>query len=64
MKKIDALMKIGLNKDVSLPKIILVGDQSSGKSSTFEAISGLDFMPKGEGVATRCPTVFEMENDL
>jgi interferon-induced GTP-binding protein Mx1 len=35
-------------------QIVVVGDQSSGKSSVLEAISGIPF-PRGSGLCTRCP---------
>ncbi len=30
-----------------LPKIVVVGGQSSGKSSVLEAVVGRDFLPRG-----------------
>ena len=33
----------------------MLGSQSTGKSSVLEAIVGLDFLPRGEGVVTRRP---------
>lgn len=38
----------------SLPKIILVGDQSAGKSSVIEALCDIT-LPRNEGTCTRCP---------
>jgi dynamin 1-like protein len=32
---------------LDLPQIIVVGSQSSGKSSVLEAIVGRDFLPRG-----------------
>ena len=37
-----------------------MGDQSSGKSSVLEAISGVPF-PRGSGLVTRCPTQLTMK---
>ena len=34
---------------------IILGTQSSGKSSVLESIVGLDFLPRGDGVVTRRP---------
>ena len=45
---IDTLRQLGLEKDVSLPTIVVVGDQSSGKSSVLEALSGVQ-LPRGSG---------------
>jgi GTPase SAR1 family protein len=43
----------GLDKEMSLPRIAVLGTQSSGKSSLLENIVGLDFLPRGSGVVTR-----------
>lgn len=40
---------------IKLPRIAVLGTQSSGKSSVLEAIVGLDFLPRGDGVVTRRP---------
>ena len=39
--------------DFSLPSIAVIGNQSSGKSSILERLSGMD-LPRGEGMVTRC----------
>ena len=41
-------------KVINLPSIVVVGDQSSGKSSVLEAISGVN-LPRGDGIMTRVP---------
>jgi hypothetical protein len=33
----------------SLPSVVVVGGQSSGKSSVLESIVGRDFLPRGSG---------------
>ena len=45
---IDELRDIGLQEFISLPRIAVVGSQSSGKSSLLENVVGLDFLPRGE----------------
>jgi GTP-binding protein EngB required for normal cell division len=45
----------GLQKYIKLPRIAVLGTQSSGKSSVLESIVGIDFLPRGEGVCTRRP---------
>ena len=52
---IDRLRSHGIGRFVSLPQIIVVGDQSSGKSSVLEAISGVAF-PTSDGLCTRFAT--------
>ena len=52
---IDELRILGLGKFVDLPQIIVVGDQSAGKSSVLEAISRVRF-PIKDGLCTRFAT--------
>lgn len=52
---IDELRDYGLQSFVSLPRIVVVGLQSAGKSSLLESIVGYDFLPRGESVCTRLP---------
>ncbi|XP_067292370.1 myxovirus (influenza virus) resistance G [Pseudorasbora parva] len=51
---IDTLRSVGIQKDLALPTIAVIGDQSSGKSSVLEALSGVA-LPRGSGIVTRCP---------
>jgi hypothetical protein len=52
---IDQLRLEGVSRYVGLPQLIVCGDQSSGKSSVLEAISGLDF-PRKDNLCTRFAT--------
>ncbi|XP_068616811.1 dynamin-1-like protein [Brachionichthys hirsutus] len=47
---------------VQLPQIVVVGCQSSGKSSVLESLVGRDFLPRGSGVVTRRPLVLQLIN--
>lgn len=55
LNTIDSLRSQGISHYISLPQIIVCGDQSSGKSSVLEAISGVSF-PVKSGLCTRFPT--------
>lgn len=52
---IDQLRLNGISRYVDLPQLIVCGDQSSGKSSVLEAISGLGF-PSKDNLCTRFAT--------
>ncbi|OKL64369.1 hypothetical protein UA08_01080 [Talaromyces atroroseus] len=55
LDSVDALRLQGISHYVSLPQIIVCGDQSSGKSSVLETISGVAF-PVKSNLCTRFPT--------
>ncbi|KFQ34450.1 Interferon-induced GTP-binding protein Mx, partial [Mesitornis unicolor] len=57
---VDSLRALGLEKDLALPAIAVIGDQSSGKSSVLEALSGIAF-PRGNGIVTRCPLELKLK---
>uniref|UniRef100_A0A4W3ITM3 Interferon-induced GTP-binding protein Mx-like n=1 Tax=Callorhinchus milii TaxID=7868 RepID=A0A4W3ITM3_CALMI len=57
---IDSLRALGVDKDLSLPAIAVIGDQSSGKSSVLEALSGVS-LPRGTGIVTRCPLELKLK---
>ncbi|KAK2713318.1 dynamin-1-like protein [Artemia franciscana] len=45
---------------IQLPQIVVVGSQSSGKSSVLESLVGQSFLPRGTGIVTRCPIVLQL----
>uniref|UniRef100_A0A7M4FFD9 MX dynamin like GTPase 1 n=1 Tax=Crocodylus porosus TaxID=8502 RepID=A0A7M4FFD9_CROPO len=51
---IDSLRALGVEKVLVFPAIAMIGDQSSGKSSVLEALSGVA-LSRGSGIVTRCP---------
>ncbi|RYO92173.1 hypothetical protein DL766_003199 [Monosporascus sp. MC13-8B] len=59
---IDDLRKRFIDRFVDLPQIVVVGDQSSGKSSVLEAISRVRF-PVKDGVCTRFATELVLRAD-
>ena len=47
--------------DFDLPQIVVVGSQSSGKSSVIESLVGQgDFLPRGRGIVTRVPLILQL----
>ncbi|KAG0343276.1 Dynamin- GTPase protein [Podila minutissima] len=57
----DVFNTIG-SDSIDLPQIVVVGSQSSGKSSVLETIVQKDFLPRGNGVVTRRPLVLQLVN--
>ncbi|PAA94353.1 hypothetical protein BOX15_Mlig014920g1 [Macrostomum lignano] len=57
--QIAKLRALGFAKELRLPSIVVIGDQSTGKSSVLESISGVRF-PRGNGVVTLCPLQLSM----
>ncbi|KAE9398133.1 hypothetical protein BT96DRAFT_42598 [Gymnopus androsaceus JB14] len=51
---INQLRAVGAQSDLDLPRITVIGNQSAGKSSVVEAISGIT-VPRDAGTCTRCP---------
>ncbi|CAG8633714.1 25192_t:CDS:10 [Cetraspora pellucida] len=58
----DAFATVGVQNPVDLPQIVVIGSQSSGKSSVLENIVGRDFLPRGTGIVTRRPLVLQLIN--
>jgi GTP-binding protein EngB required for normal cell division len=57
----NALNSIFVNrKDISIPKLAVVGSQSSGKSSILNSILGMDILPTGSNMVTRGPLQLEL----
>lgn len=62
--KIDSLRACGCGDYIDLPQIVVVGDQSSGKSSVLEGLIRMP-LPRDSGLCTRFATqiVFRREPD-
>lgn len=56
----DVFSTISSNDLLDLPQIVVVGSQSSGKSSVLENIVQRDFLPRGSGIVTRRPLVLQL----
>ena len=60
LSAIDKMREILHDQKVTLPEIVVVGDQSVGKSSVLEAISGIQ-LPRAQNICTRCPLELRMK---
>ncbi|KAL9310169.1 Dynamin-related protein 4C [Arabidopsis thaliana] len=49
-----------MREGIHLPTIVVVGDQSSGKSSVLESLAGIS-LPRGQGICTRVPLVMRLQ---
>ncbi|KXS95343.1 hypothetical protein AC578_5281 [Pseudocercospora eumusae] len=56
------LQTIGQSESLTLPSLVVIGSQSSGKSSVLEAIVGHEFLPKGSNMVTRRPIELTLVN--
>lgn len=57
LSKIDST-----SSHLTLPSIVVIGSQSSGKSSVLESIVGKEFLPKGSNMVTRRPIELTLVN--
>ncbi|KAH7027936.1 P-loop containing nucleoside triphosphate hydrolase protein [Microdochium trichocladiopsis] len=53
------LQQLGIQHVAKLPELVLVGDQSAGKSSLMSGLAELN-LPRSGGVCTRCPIHIRM----
>ncbi|KAG5983652.1 hypothetical protein E4U55_007576 [Claviceps digitariae] len=60
--KIDQLREKNVGAHMPLPQLVVVGDQSSGKSSLLESLTGIPF-PNGQGLCTRYATQITHRRD-
>eukprot|EP00268_Persea_americana_P039695 TRINITY_DN3931_c0_g1_i3.p1 TRINITY_DN3931_c0_g1~~TRINITY_DN3931_c0_g1_i3.p1 ORF type:complete len:688 (+),score=128.68 TRINITY_DN3931_c0_g1_i3:293-2356(+) len=65
LNTVDGLRHLNVMKEgINLPTIVVVGDQSSGKSSVLESLAGIS-LPRGQGICTRVPLVLRLqEHDM
>ena len=59
---IDRLRLLMVMKEgIQLPTIVVVGDQSSGKSSVLESLAGIS-LPRSQGICTRVPLIMRLQS--
>ncbi|KAI1812999.1 interferon-induced GTP-binding protein Mx2 [Poronia punctata] len=62
LNKIDKLRELNVGSIIPLPQLVVVGDQSSGKSSVLESLTGFAF-PRAAGLCTRYATQITCRRD-
>jgi GTPase SAR1 family protein len=60
--KISRVHSHGMSLNLSVPRMAIIGDQSSGKSSVLEAITKLSF-PRDKGMCTRFATLVNLQRN-
>ncbi|THC87246.1 hypothetical protein EYZ11_013308 [Aspergillus tanneri] len=55
LNQVDCVRANGVGDHIPLPQLVVCGDQSAGKSSVLEGISGIPF-PRQDGLCTRFAT--------
>ncbi|XP_021866453.1 dynamin-related protein 4C-like [Spinacia oleracea] len=59
---VDKLRKLkATDEGIQLPTIVVIGDQSSGKSSVLESLAGIS-LPRGHGICTRVPLIMCLQH--
>ncbi|KIW36744.1 uncharacterized protein PV06_11040 [Exophiala oligosperma] len=61
LEQIAGLRARGIADHIGLPQLVVSGDQSTGKSSLLEGITGIPF-PRQDGLCTRFPTEILLEH--
>ncbi|XP_060870369.1 dynamin-1-like protein [Metopolophium dirhodum] len=60
INKLQDVFAVVKEHSIDLPQIVVVGSQSSGKSSVLESLVGRSFLPRGTGIVTRAPLILQM----
>ncbi|KAL8556807.1 hypothetical protein ACS0TY_004320 [Phlomoides rotata] len=62
LNAVDRLRHLKIMQEgIQLPTIVVVGDQSSGKSSVLESLAGIS-LPRGQGICTRVPLIMRLQD--
>jgi len=62
LNQIDRVRANGIGDHIALPQLVVCGDQSAGKSSVLEGITGYPF-PRKDGLCTQFPTEIVLRHD-
>jgi len=49
---------------IKLPRVVVIGDESAGKSSTLERVAMAGVLPRSENICTREPIVLKLRKDM
>src|SRR3990167_2972704 len=60
IKVADDLASVASGLELQFPQVIVVGQESAGKSSVLERIAMLQFFPRGQQITTRMPIKLQM----
>ena len=60
LNQLQSVLGLTGNNDILLPQLVVIGAQSSGKTSIAENIVGRDFLPRGNNIVTRRPLVLTL----
>ena len=58
----ELFARANLPNYLDLPQIVVIGAQSTGKTSVLESIVGKDFLPRGTGIVTRRPIILQLRH--
>ncbi|KAI4292979.1 dynamin 1/3 [Pancytospora philotis] len=61
IRALQDIIDTSVGADFNLPRIAVLGSQSSGKSSVLEQILQKDFLPRGNNLVTRCPIIISLK---
>lgn len=61
IRALQDILDTTISAQFDLPRIVVLGSQSSGKSSVLEQILKKDFLPRGSSLVTRCPVVISLK---
>ncbi|KAA1467036.1 P-loop containing nucleoside triphosphate hydrolase protein [Dentipellis sp. KUC8613] len=61
LQLVHKLRAMGAQAVIDVPRVVVIGNQSAGKSSVVESISGLS-VPRDSGTCTRCPMECRMSS--
>ncbi|OPB44964.1 dynamin GTPase [Trichoderma guizhouense] len=61
LNQVEKIRAHGVGDLISLPALVVCGDQSTGKSSVLEGVTGIPF-PRQEGLCTRFPSEINLRH--